>query len=384
MPPSLPPPPPPQPTYELSVGGVFAAAAKRGATKYGSGANKLLSTTRRSLSVDEAEQLRELTSHSLSRKTWSNYATAERMLATCCREKGIKLRLPVAEDTIIKFLLWMITVRGAKAATLHNYLAGIRQLHIAKGCPPPEIRTGLVAQILKGKANKEAASKNLGEATGRLPVTPDILLLLKARLSESDFCPKDQRMLWTVCTNLFFGAFRGCELLARSETEFDPAYTLLAEDVLIIDDSIVSGEQTVRYRIKAPKEDKLGRITIVDVFQSRSDLCPVRAFQKWKNTNPPTAPGQSAFRWAKGTPLTGGKLTEVIRERLSGLLGGTERHYSTHSFRTGAASMLGALGYSDSDVKALGRWNSRSFERYMKLPRSKRAAVAKEFSKAVV
>ena len=340
----------------------------------------MLNTEHRHLSSTESELLRELTSHSLTKKTWSNYATAERMLAACCKEYGIKLELPVSENTIVRFLLWMIRVRKAKAATLHNYLAGIKQLHIAKGCPPPKLRSDIVSQILKGKLNIESADRNTGGDKSRLPMTPDILLLLKARLSESAFCPTDQRMIWAVCSNLFFGAFRGCELLARSEKEFDPAYTLLLEDVYITEESAAGGTETVRYRIKAPKEDKAGKITIVDVYQSRTDLCPIRAFKKWRATCPPASPGQPVFRWTCGTPLTGTKLTEVIRERLRGFLDGAEQRYSTHSFRAGAASMLGTLGYSDSDVKALGRWNSRSFEKYIKLPRSKRAAVAKEFS----
>ena len=116
---------------------MFRATPRRGATKYGGQGNQLLDTSRRKISAAEARQLQELTSHGLTRKTWSNYATAERMLATCCRDNNIKMELPVSEDTVIKFLLWMIRVRKTKAATLHNYLAGIRQLHIAKGCPPP-------------------------------------------------------------------------------------------------------------------------------------------------------------------------------------------------------------------------------------------------------
>jgi len=360
---------------------MFRATPRRGATKYGGQGNQLLDTSRRKISAAEAQQLQELTSHGLTRKTWSNYATAERMLATCCRDNNIKMELPVSEDTVIKFLLWMIRVRKTKAATLHNYLAGIRQLHIAKGCPPPAIRSETVALILRGKANLEAACNNLSESVNRLPVTPDILLLIKARLSESEFCALDQRMLWAVCSNLFFGAFRGCELLARSEKDFDPAYTLLLEDAILSADNLDCGSEMIQYRIKAPKEDKKGRITIVDVYQSRADLCPVRALKKWKALNPPAERGQPLFRWTCGTPLTGCRLTAVLRERLKGFLDGTENRYSTHSFRAGAASMLGSLGYSDSDVKALGRWNSRSFESYIKLPRSKRAAVAKKFSK---
>ena len=52
--------------------------------------------------------------------------------------------------------------------------------------------------------------------------------------------------------------------------------------------------------------------------------------------------------------------------------------FCTHSFRIGMASMLGALGYDDDDVKAVGRWSSRAFEEYLMLPRTKRIAMAKK------
>ncbi len=39
--------------------------------------------------------------------------------------------------------------------------------------------------------------------------------------------------------------------------------------------------------------------------------------------------------------------------------------------------MLGALGFSDEEVKAVGRWSSRAFEEYMLLPRTKRMQMAK-------
>ena len=133
---------------------------------------------------------------------------------------------------------------------------------------------------------------------------------------------------------------------------------MLAEDILIVKDKIGPEAAAVQYRIKAPKEDKFGRSVIVDVYQSQEDICPVKAMKKWLQKCPLTRAGQPAFRWSDGKPLTSRKLTEVLRERLTGYLEGGDRLYSTHSFRTGAASMLGTLGYSDSNVKALGRWNS--------------------------
>jgi len=42
------------------------------------------------------------------------------------------------------------------------------------------------------------------------------------------------------------------------------------------------------------------------------------------------------------------------------------------------ASMMGALGYDDEDIQAVGRWSSRAFEEYLMLPRTKRMAIAKK------
>ena len=355
-------------------------------SKYGPDFNVLLDTSKKCLSEAEKRMLGELTSHSLSRKTWSNYRTATAMLTKCCKEKRIPLVLPVSEDTIITFLLWMISERGAKAVTLNNYLAGIRQLHLARGCEAPVLRSNIVGQLIKGKGNIEAADKRMASYNTdveRKPITPDVLLLLKARLAESDLAIIDKRMLWAVATCLFFGAFRGSEVLARNEAVFDPAFTLLSEDVRVIKEGPGGENEAVQFKLKHPKEDKIGRAILVEVYQSRPDICPVRAFKKWRSVARPPPIAQPAFCWASGVPLTGQKLTEVLRDRLKGYIIGGGKWYSTHSFRIGAASMLGSLGYSDADVKALGRWNSRSFERYIRLPRSRRNVVAKEFSGAL-
>jgi len=67
------------------------------------------------------------------------------------------------------------------------------------------------------------------------------------------------------------------------------------------------------------------------------------------------------------------------QERLAGYLEGADSQFTSHSFRTGAASMMGVLGYMDDDIKVIGKWSSTAFEKYVKLPRNKRKAVARSF-----
>ena len=51
---------------------------------------------------------------------------------------------------------------------------------------------------------------------------------------------------------------------------------------------------------------------------------------------------------------------------------------SSHSFRSGVASMMGSQGFSDEEIKLVGRWSSRAFTAYTKLARTQRATMVKK------
>jgi hypothetical protein len=110
---------------------------------------------------------------------------------------------------------------------------------------------------------------------------------------------------------------------------------------------------------------------------------PVRAYEKWQMDGGLATRGQPAFRWADGRPLTASALNTLLKDRLKGFVQGAERWFTVNSFRTGAASWLGSVGVEDEEVKALGRWSSRAFEEYLRLPRTKRKAMAKMLSDVV-
>jgi hypothetical protein len=54
--------------------------------------------------------------------------------------------------------------------------------------------------------------------------------------------------------------------------------------------------------------------------------------------------------------------------------------FGTHSFRIGIATMLGQAGFEDQEIMSTGHWSSRVFEQYIKLARTRRAAVHKQIS----
>jgi len=355
---------------------MFTPVATPGSTKYGTRnvcMGRLLSDF--DISDNARRVLEEAGDFSLARSTWNTYETAERMLLRCSTRHGkLKFRT-IGHSDILEFVGWLVHKRGVKAKTVDSYLAGVRQLHILRGLEPPKIRTELVKFILRGQQNKDSIADR--QTAGRLPMTIHVMRLLKNALVEWEVRTERKLLVWAVATVAFHGGFRIHELLSKQECSFDPDFTLLTEDVQL-SKSNGGTEEVLTVRLKCPKENKTGKPVFVEVYETRGQLCPVRAFKKWhKKTT--CQRGLPLFRDETGTPFTGAKLNKSLKERLMSYIsyGGKFR---AHSFRIGLASTLAQQGLSDTEVAEAGRWSSRAFELYMKLPRVKRAGTARKIS----
>jgi len=313
----------------------------------------------------------------LTQNTHSTYKTAEKMWEVCAQETEVTGHFPVTANEVLIYTAWLLK-RGLCAATINSYLAGMRTAHLTRGLVPPTFRTDIVNTVLRGQSHIDSVERRLGTRKSRLPITPAVLRLLKAELSNSDLMNADKLLLWSCCTLLFFGGFRCHELLSYYITKFDPAFTLLYED--ITENTVrINGSQirTLQILLKSEKTDTKGESTIVDIYESSNDICPISAYRSYRKVAV-NEPGKPAFRLADGKPLTGRKLNEYIRRFIGKHLNTDTRFVSSHSFRSGLASMLGSLGFSEDQIKDTGRWSSEAYQRYLKLPRTRRFAMAKQ------
>jgi hypothetical protein len=226
---------------------------------------------------------------------------------------------------------------------------------------------------VRGKKNEDAVKKRK-EGTGkRLAVTESIMLVLKERIRRWNTNKTDKLMVWAVCTIAFAGAFRIHELLCRLESTFDPEFELCGADLR-------EQQHAISFTLKCPKEQKSAAPIVVDVFENGGQLCPLTAYWKWRKQRGLQA-DLPVFRWTDGHPLTGNKLNKVLTELLADKLAQASGKITTHSFRSGIASMIAQKGFSTDDIKAIGRWSSRAYEVYIKHPRTKRAEMAKALQK---
>jgi hypothetical protein len=223
--------------------------------------------------------------------------------------------------------------------------------------------------------NLEATEKRRRVYKGRLPVTLALLKMLKHRIRSQKWPTSKKFLVWAVCSIAFHGGFRIHELLARSSTIFDPDFTLLGQDAKI-QHCLIDGRQTkcIEIRVKNPKESKAGSIAIIDVFETGGQTCPVKAFEKWEKQHVKVA-NKPLFS-ENEKPLTGRELNKMLKELLGDLVDYRKGSITAHSFRSGLASLMAEKGMSDEDIQIAGRWSSRAFERYIKLPRTASARTA--------
>jgi len=351
----------------------------RGSSKYsqkGGCTSELLKDLE--LPAETAKSIASLGNLGISKNTWSTYNTAKTMIAKCQKETGTDLSLPFNQKKVLIFIDWLVRVRNLKGSTVNSYLAGARQLHLTLGLEPPNFRTGLVKLVIKGVKNRDGIEKRSNNKTGRLPMTMNMMMVLKNLVHNSSFNAHDKKLIWAVASVAFAGAFRIGELLTKQEATFDPDFSLLTKDVTWSTDR--QGKTVIHICLKCPKETKTAAPTVVDLYQNGGPLCPVKAFFSWWKLQhrDATAP---LFRFKDGNPLTGGRMNKIVRTFLDPYTDLTIGVFGTHSFRIGLASTLGSLGFEDSDIQSAGRWSSRAFEAYMKLKRTKRAAMSKKISK---
>ena len=116
-----------------------------------------------------------------------------------------------------------------------------------------------------------------------------------------------------MCTLAFAGCFHINEILNKKETSFDPDFTLLKRDVVI---NLVTHQgavlSNIQVLLKSPKEDRVGRGKIIDVYQNDGPICPVRAIERWFRLRSNKEKSAPLFRFADGSCLTGKKLNKLL------------------------------------------------------------------------
>ena len=152
--------------------------------------------------------------------------------------------------------------------------------------------------------------------------------------------------------------FLVCSVLVRSQ---QPDQPLQVSDVLC---TTKAGQNILRIRQRKAKCNQTGKPYIIDIPAIESTECPLLAMEAFLKIRPHKS--VYLFCHINGQPLTRYQFGAVLNKAITALNLPTT-HFRTHSFRIGAASWLASKGVSYETIKKMGRWQSNSFLKYIRL-----------------
>lgn len=169
------------------------------------------------------------------------------------------------------------------------------------------------------------------------------------------------------------------EALSRTARTIDPLNTLLHDDLTVFNKKIGGNNvRIINILLKSTKESRADfRGVKIEVFETKTELCPVAALLWYRKLLGKTRGGSAAYRVGVGNDGTAyryARFNTDLKLLLSSHI--CYGRVSTHSFRIGLASLMATRGFSDSDIQAAGRWSSDCFHRYIRLPRLTRCRTA--------
>lgn len=168
--------------------------------------------------------------------------------------------------------------------------------------------------------------------------------------------PYETQLLRLAYSLAFFGAFQISELVPSSKRDSRGGVSMR---------EVVVAEELLQIKVRRSKTDPLGKGVWLHLRAVRgADYCPVALMGIFLRLRP-TWGDTRLLLHADSTPLTRFQFTRLCKRSLA-LLGEETTHFTSHSFRIGAATTAASLGLSPETIKRVGRWRSSCFERYVR------------------
>ena len=257
--------------------------------------------------------------------------------------------LPLHEYTLIRFVTSLASRIACKS--IKTYLYGVQFWSIMSGYNVAICSFPRLFYTLRGIRRTQGLRFTRPR---RLPILPHHLRLIHFRIRFQAYTPFQRIMYRTMSSVAFFGLLRCSEYTSANRFTFDPASTLLVDDV-----SFNNNYTIMILRIKASKTDPFRNGVSIRIAAIGGWLCPVRLMRRYLHVHPGPGP---LFRLDMHRYLVRNDVVSFLRGVLHDV-----PQINTHSFRIGGASAAASAGVPDSQIQILGRWSSDAYRRYLHL-----------------
>ena len=184
-------------------------------------------------------------------------------------------------------------------------------------------------------------------------------------------------MTWAACCLAFFGFLCSSEFTVPSQDTYDSQVHLSLKDIAVDNQA---NPQLLQVVIKQSKTDPFRQGASLYLGKTDSSICYVTGILPFLavrgNQDGPL------FMLKDGRMLNrqlfSSFLDDILRE-----LKLNQSYFNTHSFRIGAATTAKEAGVDDIHIKMLERWQSNTYQQYIRTPPEQLARLSKALVKAL-
>ena len=260
--------------------------------------------------------------------------------------------LPIQPAILALFISHLYSLKYA-SSSVTTYISAVSYVHkLAELADPTD--SPLIVQILKGY-RKLAPVNDV-----RLPITLPVLRQLISTFDHTISSRYQILLMSAMCAIAFF-AFLRIGKITASHSEATNLIDITQLDRLVDDRGI---SRALQLTICNYKHKKSGPPFVIYIYPEVT-CCPVQLISNFVSMRGPVR--GPLFCWPDGTPIRRTFFVERLNAALKFCNLDTSL-YKAHSFRIGAASWASAKGFSDSQIRTLGRWKSNAFLRYIRTP----------------
>lgn len=263
-------------------------------------------------------------------------------------KKALSHVWPSKEQHIILFIANCFE-SGLAPSTIRTYVAAISFVHKINSWPD-YMQSFIVQKMLEGYRRSRPVQD------GRSPISIQSLTGIVQKAEHICSSSYETALFQAVFCVAFFGLFRIGELAATFQNGCRP---IQFSDVICNDK-----DKLITLLLRSSKTNQHGPPSPIRIkCIKRALVCPVCQLHKFMARRPST--GGMLFCHANGKELTCYQFAAVLKKCIN-QLPDHPGHIRSHSFRIGGATYFASLGYSEEQIKSLGRWRSDVYKRYIR------------------
>lgn len=258
--------------------------------------------------------------------------------------------LPLPPSNLAIFIAYLFKHNYA-SSTVNTYVSALGYVHRLAGVADPT-KVFFIQEMLKGYGKVGARLDT------RLPITVSILERLCTNCALVLDCEYIACMFKAMCTTAFYAFMRIGEITASKQAS--GVLQLGQVTKLSSASGFIASLKLTFHQFK----HHYNQPPVSLIIPRQPGVCPVDNLLRYLSLRG-SRPGP-LFQHLNGVPVSRTEFDDWLARAIA-ICGLDSTKYKGHSFRIGAASHAAACGYSDSQIRLLGRWKSDAFKRYIRL-----------------